>query len=84
MSKGWAALVSAAMLAFMSFGNGVATAQEWPTRPIRIVLGFGAGGGTDIATRIIAEPLGEVLGQRVYVENKPRIRFVRAITSPMM
>jgi tripartite-type tricarboxylate transporter receptor subunit TctC len=49
-----------------------AAAQDaWPSRPIRIMVGFGAGGGTDVATRIVAEPLGEVLGQRVIVENKP-------------
>ena len=35
------------------------------------MVGFGAGGGTDVATRIVAEPLGEVLGQRIVVENKP-------------
>jgi tripartite-type tricarboxylate transporter receptor subunit TctC len=49
-----------------------AVAQDtWPSRPIRIMVGFGAGGGTDVATRIVAEPLGEVLGQRIVVENKP-------------
>ena len=49
-----------------------AAAQDaWPSRPIRIMVGFGAGGGTDVATRIVAEPLGEVLGQRIVVENKP-------------
>ena len=49
-----------------------ATAQDaWPSRPIRIMVGFGAGGGTDVATRIVAEPIGEVLGQRIIVENKP-------------
>ena len=36
-----------------------------------MMVGFGAGGGTDVATRIVAEPLGEVLGQRFVVENKP-------------
>src|SRR6188768_1621817 len=49
----------------------VAAQDAWPSRPIRIMVGFGAGGGTDVATRIVAEPLGEVLGQRVVVENKP-------------
>jgi tripartite-type tricarboxylate transporter receptor subunit TctC len=49
-----------------------AAAQQWPSaRPIHMMVGFGAGGGTDVATRIIAEPLGEVLGQRIVVENKP-------------
>ena len=48
-----------------------AGAQDWPARPIRIMVGFGAGGGTDAATRIVAEPLGELLGQRIVVENKP-------------
>ena len=48
-----------------------AAAEDWPSKPIRIMVGFGAGGGTDVATRIVAEPLGEVLGQRIVVENKP-------------
>ena len=48
-----------------------AAAEDWPSKPIRVMVGFGAGGGTDVATRIIAEPLGEVLGQRIVVENKP-------------
>ena len=48
-----------------------AAAEDWPSRPIRMMVGFGAGGGTDVATRIVAEPLGDVLGQRIVVENKP-------------
>jgi tripartite-type tricarboxylate transporter receptor subunit TctC len=47
-----------------------ASAQEWPTRPIHVIVGAGPGGGTDIVTRIIAPPLGELLGQPIVVENK--------------
>jgi tripartite-type tricarboxylate transporter receptor subunit TctC len=46
-------------------------AQEaYPTRPIRLVVGFGAGGPTDIPARFVAERLGAALGHRVIVENK--------------
>jgi tripartite-type tricarboxylate transporter receptor subunit TctC len=51
--------------------SGTATqAQDWPTRPIKIMVGFGAGGGTDITSRIVGQALSEVLGQPVVVENR--------------
>src|SRR5207237_4363870 len=52
--------------------GGAARAEEpYPTRPLRLVVGFGAGGPTDIPARFIADKLGDKLGQRVVVENKP-------------
>jgi len=56
---------AAAMLA------GPAAAQEWPQRPIRIIIPFGPGGGSDIIGRIIGQSLQEKLGQPVVIENRP-------------
>jgi tripartite-type tricarboxylate transporter receptor subunit TctC len=46
------------------------SADDYPSRPVRLVVGFGAGGPTDIPARFIADKLGNLLGQRIIVENK--------------
>lgn len=62
--------IVAAALAVLALLAGPAQAR-YPDKPVRIVVPFGAGGVADITARIIAEKLGDRLGQRFYVENQP-------------
>lgn len=48
-----------------------AVAQSYPNKPIRLIVPFGAGSGSDILARILSEPLAQALGQPIVIENKP-------------
>ena len=63
-------LVSVLGLAMLLPWIGSASAQSnWPSRPLTMVVGFAAGGGTDVLGRIVGKRLSEVLGQQVVIEN---------------
>lgn len=51
-------------------GTGLAQAQAWPSRPIRMIVPLAAGGGTDVAARVVAQYLGEALGQSIIIDNR--------------
>jgi tripartite-type tricarboxylate transporter receptor subunit TctC len=66
------AIIVAAMAAGLMTVAAAPAVAEWPAdKPVRVLVGFGAGGGTDVATRIVAEGLSESLGQQFVVENRP-------------
>ena len=55
----------------LSLSVSVTFAQNYPSKPIKLLVPFAAGGTTDIIARVIAEPMGRILGQSVIVDNKP-------------
>ena len=60
-----------ALSLFCTLAVAPASAQDYPSRPIRLIVPFGAGGPTDIIARIIGHDLSERLGQAVVIENRP-------------
>src|SRR6059058_786324 len=58
------------LLAFLAT-SPVVCSQDWPVRPVRIVVPSSPGGGTDVYARLLAQALGESLRQQFIVENRP-------------
>src|SRR5215218_8397663 len=65
-------------IAAHSFAATVARADDWPNRPVKIVIPFGAGGTSDRFGRLVATELSKSLKQQFYVENKPGAAGVTA------
>jgi tripartite-type tricarboxylate transporter receptor subunit TctC len=69
------------LAASVALAATAAVAQTYPTRPVRAILPFAAGGLADITTRIVAEKLGDKLGQRIIVDNQPGAGGIAAARS---
>jgi tripartite-type tricarboxylate transporter receptor subunit TctC len=69
--KAFAKLVSTGVAIGLLALTAPAIAQDYPVKPIRLIVGFAAGGGNDIIARVFGQKLSESLGQPVIVENKP-------------
>jgi tripartite-type tricarboxylate transporter receptor subunit TctC len=65
-----AALLGLAALGLAALGSGTASAQDWPSKPVRIVTGFAAGGIGDLGARLLAEHITRTTGQQAVVENR--------------
>jgi tripartite-type tricarboxylate transporter receptor subunit TctC len=63
-------IATMALVAAMSMPQ-IVRAQNYPNRPVRLILPFGPGGVADVTARIVTEKLGERLGQRFIIENMP-------------
>ena len=64
-------LASCALVVCLAAVSGYSSAQDFPSKPLRLVVGSTPGGGTDISARLIAPKMSEQLGQQVVVENRP-------------
>src|SRR5438552_8569627 len=73
-------------VALLSLASAASFAQQYPAKPVRVVIHFPAGGSTDVVTRILAQALTESMGQPFVVENKPgadgAIAAAQVIQSP--
>src|SRR5215510_13821735 len=70
MRRTWCLLLGLALAAGVAAGSAAAQTARFPDKPIKMLVGFTAGGGTDVVARILALKMSEALGQSVVVENR--------------
>jgi tripartite-type tricarboxylate transporter receptor subunit TctC len=63
--------LSKIVVLFALFGSGIAGAQEYPARPVTVVIPFSAGSASDVIARIVLERMGTTMGRRFVVDNRP-------------
>ncbi|MBX3636086.1 MAG: tripartite tricarboxylate transporter substrate binding protein, partial [Rubrivivax sp.] len=64
-------LIAALVAALATWSAASAFAQDWPTKPVRLIVNFPPGGAADVIGRSVAQSMSEALGQQVVVENRP-------------
>ncbi len=64
-------LASWSICVALAFTAAAARADDYPVRPVRVIVGFGPGSGADITARVVGARMSEILGQPIVVENKP-------------
>jgi tripartite-type tricarboxylate transporter receptor subunit TctC len=69
-SLAWRAVLSACLAVFTGT-TPAADAASYPSKPIRLIVGYSPGGGTDVISRVLAKYLGESFRQSVIVDNRP-------------
>ena len=69
--KAWNRSMRALVMTAAAAGAACAFAQDYPTKPVRMIVGFPPGGATDLVARILQPALSERLGQQVVIDNRP-------------
>ncbi len=86
MKKYLALMLCLLAASFATAAAETATAQTWPARPVKLIVGFAPGGPTDLFARLIAQKLGAATGKNFYIENVPGaggdVGAVRTAQSP--
>ena len=58
------------VFSLVAAATSIASAQDYPSRPITLVVPYAAGGGNDVMARVVAEKMSKTLGQNIVVENR--------------